>query len=176
MSNNPGVEIASAIQSASIQRNPDPAHDLNPSSSASKKEPVTIASSPASSDVADDEIPVSVLQPIPRKTNLPPLPDLRFEQSYLKSIEQAEGWGPVLYITVRDQVFLPLLQGTLWTLLVSGWHFWHRDSKFSGHNVGARLRRWWWSVNNWKIPTTKQAQLGRNRIAGDVREVSILGG
>lgn len=40
---------------------------------------------------------------------MPPLPDLRFEQSYLKSIEKAEGWGQVAYITVRDQVGFLLL-------------------------------------------------------------------
>lgn len=35
---------------------------------------------------------------------MPPLPDLRFEQSYLKSIEKAEGWKGVMWITFRDQV------------------------------------------------------------------------
>jgi hypothetical protein len=33
-----------------------------------------------------------------------PLPDLRFEQSYLKSIENATTWQAVAYITVKDQV------------------------------------------------------------------------
>ncbi|KAF2757031.1 hypothetical protein EJ05DRAFT_477257 [Pseudovirgaria hyperparasitica] len=30
---------------------------------------------------------------------------MRFEQSYLKSIEQAQGWQGVTYITIRDQVY-----------------------------------------------------------------------
>lgn len=62
------------------------------------------------------------------------IPDLRFEQSYLKSIapylrtrtiatdagehEAVEivsvQWGNVLWITARDQIISPLLQGTIW--------------------------------------------------------------
>jgi hypothetical protein len=102
-SNTP-MEIASAIQSASINRHPSPRLDLNPSTAASRKQPVTIACSPAESDVAEDEIPLSVLRPMPRRTTMPPLPDLRFEQSYLKSIEGAKSWKGVLWITFRDQV------------------------------------------------------------------------
>jgi hypothetical protein len=56
------------------------------------------------SDVDEDEIPISVLNPVPRKQTMPPLPDLRFEQSYLKSIEKAESWKGVAWITLRDQV------------------------------------------------------------------------
>lgn len=101
------AELASTIQSASINRDPDPQRDINPSTAASKLEPVVVESSPAASDVGEDEIPISILRPPPRKRSLPPLPDLRFEQSYLKSIEHANGWAGVAYITVRDQVRLP---------------------------------------------------------------------
>jgi hypothetical protein len=97
-------EIASTIQAASINRHPDPRHDLNPSTAASKKDPVTISSSVDISDAEEDEIPASVLRPIPRRQTLPPLPDLRFEQSYLKSIEKAETWGAISWITFRDHV------------------------------------------------------------------------
>jgi hypothetical protein len=100
-------EIASTLQGASIKRHPSPRHDLNPSTAASAKQPVTLDSYPdpdADSDVAEDEIPISVLNPVPRKQNMPPLPDLRFEQSYLKSIESAESWQGVLWITLKDQV------------------------------------------------------------------------
>jgi hypothetical protein len=105
-SSGPG-EIASTLQSASIKRHPSPRHDLNPSTVASQKQPVTIdphADPDAHSDVEEDEIPISVLDPVPRKQNMPPLPDLRFEQSYLKSIEHAESWKDVLWITLKDQV------------------------------------------------------------------------
>lgn len=47
---------------------------------------------------------------------------------------------------------MPLVQGAVWTLAVSGWRFWNRGAKFSGQSVGAKIRRWWWDVNNWKIP------------------------
>jgi len=96
------LEIASTIQSASLNRNPDVRHDLNPSTAASAKEPVTLHED-AASDL-DDEIPISALRPMPRRQTMPPLPDLRFEQSYLKSIEKADGWLGVGYITIRDQV------------------------------------------------------------------------
>lgn len=101
---NAPVEIASAIQSASINRHPSPRRDFNPSTAASQKQPVTIACSPAESNVAEDEIPLSILRPMPRRATMPPLPDLRFEQSYLKSIEGAKSWKGVLWITFRDQV------------------------------------------------------------------------
>jgi hypothetical protein len=106
MSSDIPTEIGSILQGASINRHPSPRHDLNPSTAASEKQPVTLHEhpDPDSSDLGEDEIPVSVLDPVPRKKNMPPLPDLRFEQSYLKSIEQAEGWQGVLWITLRDQV------------------------------------------------------------------------
>ena len=179
MASNPAAEIVSALQSASIIRHPDPAIDLNPSTAASKKERVAFASSPQfGSDIDDageDEIPISVLRPVPRQTNLPPLPDLRFEQSYLKSIEGARGWTDVAFITFRDQVgyvcsyqkqsvltdrrkqmLLPLLQGVIWTLVVAGWRHTNRASQLSGASVGARIRRWWWGVNGWKLPEQKR--------------------
>jgi hypothetical protein len=110
MSHNAPVEIASAIQSASIERHPDPRHDINPSTAASSKKPVRIHSKYPDADadyVDEDEIPVSVLDPVPRRQNLPPLPDLRFEQSYLKSIQGASGvwgWKGIAWITFKDQV------------------------------------------------------------------------
>jgi len=71
------------------------------------------------------------------KTKLPAIPDLRFEYSYLKNVQpfvkikrvgrQREGespheiieieWRQVLWVTLRDQVIHPLLQGTLWCVV-----------------------------------------------------------
>ncbi|KAI0263212.1 hypothetical protein BC834DRAFT_997638 [Gloeopeniophorella convolvens] len=43
------------------------------------------------------------------------IPDLRFEPTYLAKIATAPpGWQSVLWITTRDQVISPLLQGALW--------------------------------------------------------------
>lgn len=54
-----------------------------------------------------DDIPVSVLRrPRQPQPAMPPMPDLRFEHSYLKSIAGADTWYKVLLITVRDQVIL----------------------------------------------------------------------
>lgn len=58
-------------------------------------------------------------------------------------------------VTDTMQVLMPLLQGTAWTLAVAGWRHWNGAAKFSGQTVGARIRRWWWSVNDWKLPDSK---------------------
>lgn len=158
MDSNATSEIASLLQSASIKRHPSPRHDLNPSTAASAKQPVVLGS-PDDSDVEEDEIPLSALQPVPRRNAMPPLPDLRFEQSYLKSIEHAESWKTVLWITIKDHVVLCFAQGLIWTLALSGWRHLNRSSKFSGRGVGARLRRWWWGVNNWKLPMEKEHRM-----------------
>ena len=52
-------------------------------------------------------------------SRLPVIPDLRFEQSYLRSIaaytsSENIDWKGVFWITARDQVISPLLQGTVW--------------------------------------------------------------
>jgi hypothetical protein len=54
-------------------------------------------------------------------------------------------------LTLGPQVLLPLVQGTLWTLALHGWKYWNRTTQLSGSTVGARVRRWWWGVNNWPI-------------------------
>jgi hypothetical protein len=102
------AEIVSTFQAASINRHPDPQRDIAPSTSVDSREPVRLVDpSPPDlddADIAEDEIPISVLEPQPRRVTMPPLPDLRFEQSYLKSIQNASGWSEVLWITFRDQV------------------------------------------------------------------------
>ncbi|KAL9100454.1 MAG: hypothetical protein Q9163_004178 [Psora crenata] len=142
------ANISSTIQSASINRHPSPDHDLNPSTAASLKQPV----SPTISTSSKSTIPRYTIRPSPRRSHLPPLPDLRFEQSYLASIRNAESYWGVAWITWRDQVMLPLIQGTLWTLALAGWRYWNRGVKMQGVSIGARVRRWWWGVNGWQLP------------------------
>ncbi|KAL8692169.1 MAG: hypothetical protein Q9218_002746 [Villophora microphyllina] len=148
----PAIDIASAIQSTSIKRHPSPAHDLNPSTAASSKQPVRALSPTASVSSDASTIPESALRPVPRRANLPPLPDMRFEQSYLASLQGAETWWRIAWITGRDQ-------GMLWTLLCSGWRYWNRGAQFSGATLGGKVRRWWWNVNNWEIPEETQAKV-----------------
>jgi hypothetical protein len=167
------MEIASLLQSASINRHPSPKHDMNPSTSVSAKQPVRLASHPdpdSASDAAEDEIPLSILRPLPRRSTMPPLPDLRFEQSYLKRIENAQSWQGVAWITFKDHVLMCFAQGVLWTLALNGWRYLNRSSKFSGRSVGARIRRWWWGVNNWSIPTEKSSRLRDRKLAGNISE------
>ncbi|KAF3064565.1 hypothetical protein GL218_01171 [Daldinia childiae] len=166
MAENIPTQIAETIQTAHIQRDPSPRHDLNPSSSLSEKQPVhlqerhSIDSDLDDYEEADDdesEIPISVLKPHPRSRNLPPMPDLRFEQSYLHSIAKADTWWKVAWITVRDQMMMPFAQGVLYNLALHGWHHWNKNARISGTSVGARLRRWWYGVNNWPLPSQKMA-------------------
>lgn len=193
MASNPASEIASAIQSLSIKRDPSPHHDINPSTSADTKIPAKLvhgedvhspAHSPSrshshslSSASSSSEIPSDILKPRPRRKSFPPMPDFRFEQSYLASIKNADTPGKVVYITVRDQVLLPLVQGIVWNLLMTGWRFWNRGTKFQGQTFGARIRKWWWGVNNWKLPesvTRNQSKKDFTKGAEDVSDVHPL--
>lgn len=105
------MQIAQTIQDAHLNRAPSAAHDINPSTAADTREPVRLVVEDGDSD-DDDDIPVSVLRPQPRGgrhfSHLPPIPDLRFEQSYLHSIKDAKSWWMVAWITTRDQVRLCL--------------------------------------------------------------------
>ncbi|EPE34086.1 hypothetical protein GLAREA_07099 [Glarea lozoyensis ATCC 20868] len=184
------MEIGSTIQSASIKRNPSPHHDLNPSTAASHKEPVKLSQPSSDSSYAyddeegidedeDEDVPYSVLKPLPRRQSFGPLPDLRFEQSYLSSIAGAESnWG-VAFITIRDQLVLPLVQGMVWSLALHGWKYWNRTAQLSGESVGARARRWWYKTNNWKLPNGL-GNLGKDKKfakeVGDLYEYQSSGG
>ena len=100
------IQLAETIQTAHINKDPSAARDLAPATAAEMKEPVVFD---RSADVLseDNEIPLSALKPLPeaeRKSPHMQLPDLRFEQSYLKSISEANDWRAVTYITVKDQV------------------------------------------------------------------------
>lgn len=107
---NAAAELAGTVQAAHINPNPDLAQDAAPATAADRKETVSLhglsrGEKYTLDDEDDDDIPYSVLRPAPRNKNqLPPLPDLRFEQSYLHSIAGADTWWKVLLITTRDQV------------------------------------------------------------------------
>ena len=99
------IQIAEIIQTASINRAPSPHHDLNPSTAASNKQPVRIQSSPTSpTSSRRSKRSYEVVEPVPRNSKLPPLPDLRFEQSYLASLQGSQDWKVIGYITIRDHV------------------------------------------------------------------------
>jgi hypothetical protein len=103
----PALELAETIQTASIKRHPSPRHDINPATAASEKRPVERrAPSEADSIPSDIVDPSRMIRPVSRRHTLPPLPDLRFEQSYLASLRGADTWGRVAWITIRDQVWI----------------------------------------------------------------------
>ena len=113
------LQIAETVQTAHINRHPSPAHDMNPSTAASRKEPVTLVDEKHEHYYPDDGIDETDddedrdgddglgfrgLKPRPRRAHLPPLPDLRYEQSYLHGIRNADTWWKVVLVTARDQV------------------------------------------------------------------------
>ena len=123
MSSSIPLQVAETVQTAHINRDPSPRHDLNPSTAASKKEPVRLEPVTPLDDGSIDEededeededetgdegegrLYRSRITPRPRRRHqFPPMPDLRFEQSYLSSIRNADTWWKVGWITARDQV------------------------------------------------------------------------
>ncbi|KIW70995.1 hypothetical protein PV04_03219 [Phialophora macrospora] len=179
MASNPAAELASTIQSASIKHHPDPSRDINPSTAASKKIPgdvehISPLHSRSNSLASDDStVPSDILRPRPRSRSFPPIPDFRFEQSYLASIKNADSNWKVAFITIRDQVILPLTQGILWNLVMFGWRHWNRGSKFQGRSIGAKVRQWWWGVNNWKVPAEKKASESERQVAQRVEDFFV---
>ncbi|KAK6353519.1 hypothetical protein TWF696_005482 [Orbilia brochopaga] len=172
MSDVPFLAAQSALTDAHIRHNPTPESSIAPSTAADSKTILTPSHDSYSShsedleDDLDDDDVASITSSILYQSHhtldraihrpLPPLPDLRFEQSYLASIKNASAQGKywlVALITVRDQLVFPLVQGCLWNLGLLGWRYWNRGVKFRGGGVGARVRRWWWQVNGWEYPS-----------------------
>lgn len=124
------IQAAETFQTASLNPNPSPTRDINPSTAASQKRRISLSEhgepeeatgtgggsarsfdgASLSSDIVDPSRAVKS-NSFPNRgvgrggrPQLPPLPDLRFEQSYLASLRGADTWGKVAWITVRDQV------------------------------------------------------------------------
>ncbi|KAG5360739.1 hypothetical protein CJU89_3826 [Yarrowia sp. B02] len=89
-----------------------------------------------------------VVKPVKPAPQVRPPPDLRFEESYLRAISAADGkWWKIAYITVRDQVFMPLIQGTIWSFLLLSASSLRARSSGSGRYYGSSFVRWWRSIN-----------------------------
>jgi hypothetical protein len=142
MAQDAAIQMAETLQTAHMNNAPSVEHDINPSTAASHKEPVSLrreaSTGDVDSDVDEDEIPVSLLRTTPRKPQMPPLPDLRFEQSYLASIKDAKDWKVVTYITMRDQVCDdPNDNGTLANLHATSGDYAPRSrSSMDSHRIG----------------------------------------
>ena len=137
------------LQDSHIIHHPSPSRDIAPSTSADRAPvsivrdalpPIQFSSSRADlhrlsqhhheqeedddetvSEVSLEDSPHPTSERKPRRPNLPPIPDLRFEQSYLKQLEAAKGsvlW--MIIITIREQVLFPGIQGFLWALGMAG--------------------------------------------------------
>ena len=164
-----------AIQDSHIIRNPSPSRDIAPPTSADRP-PMSISlrdhlpsiqfsSSRANlhrlsqedneeideetaSEISSEEAHHAIEQQKPRRQNIrPPIPDLRFEQAYLKQLEAAHGsvfW--MIVITIREQVLFPGIQGFLWALAVIGIRSLKATQAESGRAWGTRIRDWFGQV------------------------------
>lgn len=75
-----------------------------------------------------------------RRQPMPPLPDLRFEQSYLASIAPAKGvWWKIALITLKDQVALAFMQGFGFKIITLGWRRWNSAVRFAGNGMGGEF-------------------------------------
>ncbi len=108
MSSSLPLQLAETIQTAHIVRHPSPRHDLAPGTAADRKEPVRLQAEKLDGEPDDDDDdsppPYHAIRVRGRSAHLPPLPDLRFEQSYLHSLGHADAWWKVAWVTLRDQV------------------------------------------------------------------------
>lgn len=117
-----GIDMSEVL---SGERDPSPAHDTHASTAASEETPEkldrrdsetnSLSSSILGSDIDDDDDDfVNATARSPRqRAPLPPLPDLRFQNSYLSSIAGADTYGKIAFITIRDQVcYAGSLRGT----------------------------------------------------------------
>lgn len=76
-----------------------------------------------------------------KRTPQPPIPDLRFEHSYRRAIEPANGSiGWIIAITLRDQLFLPFLQGFIWESILMGFRSWKFGVSKNGSVWGSEWR------------------------------------
>ena len=78
--------------------------------------------------------------------------------------------GALLVLTLF-KIFMPLIQGMAWTLIVAGWRHWNTATKFSGQTTGAKIRRWWWNVNNWSIPMNGKQSFKSEKMGTDGKRV-----
>jgi hypothetical protein len=158
------VLAQTAVQDSHIIRNPSPTRDIAPSTSADQR-PITVIRdalpsiqfssssnlhmlSQLRADADEDTVSEVSLEdsthdisPKPRRPQLPPIPDLRFEQSYLKQLEAAKGsvmW--IIIITIREQVLFPGVQGFLWALAMSGIRSLRTRQAESGQEWGGWIR------------------------------------
>lgn len=94
------IQVPETLQTASMHSSHSPEPDARPKPLRDYRR----HRMPSASDT--DSIDTDIVPPWKGKapTQRPPVPDLRFEQSYLASIRGADTWGRVAWITTRDQV------------------------------------------------------------------------
>jgi hypothetical protein len=158
-----------AVQDSHIIRHPSPSRDIAPATSADRP-PVSIVrdalpsiqfsssrtnlhqlskhiiaadeeADDAASEISLDDTPHPRSAPKRQRPQLPPIPDLRFEQSYLKQLEAAQGsvlW--IIIITIREQVLFPGVQGFLWALGIAGMRTLRARQAENGAGWGAWIR------------------------------------
>ncbi|BEI85354.1 hypothetical protein CcaverHIS002_0507550 [Cutaneotrichosporon cavernicola] len=121
------------------------------------------------------------------RATMPPIPEMRFEQAYLRSLmpalqsdtaggdvksdiaggkEVAVVWNKAAWITVRDQVISPFLQGAFWGIL----------SLISGSVTGALRASWSASAKHdiQRVVGSGDSTSLRKSAAGGVETAAVL--
>jgi len=64
----------------------------------------------------------------------------------------------------------------VWSLALHGWRYWNRSAQLSGNSAGARIRRWWYGVNNWTIEAKESLKkVGKDaELAAEMGDVGAL--
>ena len=111
----------------------------------------------SASEISVEESPHADDPSKARRPPLPPIPDLRFEQAYLKQLDAAQ-WSVLwmIIITIREQVLFPGVQGFLWALAMAGIRTLRANQAESGRAWGASLREWFGQISRTDTTMTGQ--------------------
>lgn len=145
----PSLDFVLALVLTMSVAHPAPSHPTNDGAEASERELFHRLQNLDDMIRASEEVK-DKYRSLSERRRIPPVPDLRFEYSYLRSVSQyvhlerpspsgkgkgkedeaadneggATGsevvrveWGHILWITTRDQLISPLLQGALWYVI-----------------------------------------------------------
>ncbi len=151
------VALETLVQDAHINRHPEIAPDTsgkrhvfvlstNMLNNIADRKPIEIHLD----DESDDEDPSDGPEAVPAShrerragglLNGQPIPDLRFEQTYLASLRRTDlSWYSIFRVTLIDYLMFPMFQGLLWTLAVASLRHLRGTTTKSGRQFGQVLR------------------------------------
>ncbi|ORY86107.1 hypothetical protein BCR37DRAFT_390903 [Protomyces lactucae-debilis] len=137
-----GSLLETLAQDTHIESNPQ----IQPDTSADKA-PIKVYSGDIEGldddDLAQlpDEVQPGARPPKPVLFNGTPIPDLRFEQTYLTALNRTD-WShwSVFRVTLVDFLLWPMLQGAVWALALNGFRYLRTSSNSQGKAFGLVIK------------------------------------